>query len=138
MTTYKRLSIFVMVAVAWLAVSGPVVAQEASMLDVSDASGFLGEWVLNMETPRGNRERNLALTDVGGKVAAELSGGRGGTVSVTDISKSGSDLVLSFEFDRQGNTVPVTLTLGLDGDLLKATQDVNNGMFTMSGIGSKR
>ncbi len=135
MTTYKRLSIFVMVAVAWLAVSGPVVAQEASMLDVSDASGFLGEWVLNMETPRGNRERNLALTDVGGKVAAELSGG---TVSVTDISKSGSDLVLSFEFDRQGNTVPVTLTLGLDGDLLKATQNVNNGMFTMSGIGSKR
>ena len=138
MTTHKRLSIFVMMAVAWLAVSGPVVAQEASMLDVSDASGFLGEWVLNMETPRGNRERNLALTDVGGKVAAELSGGRGGTVSVTDISKSGSDLVLSFEFDRQGNTVPVTLTLGLDGDLLKATQDVNNGMFTMSGTGSKR
>ena len=138
MTTHKRLSIFVMVAVAWLAVSGPVVAQEASMLDVSDASGFLAEWVLNMETPRGNRERNLALTDVGGKVAAELSGGRGGTVSVTDISKSGSDLVLSFEFDRQGNTVPVTLTLGLDGDMLKATQDVNDGLFTMSGTGSKR
>ena len=138
MTTHKRLSIFVMVAVAWLAVSGPVVAQEASMLDVSDASAFLAEWVLNMETPRGNRERNLALTDVGGKVAAELSGGRGGTVSVTDISKSGSDLVLSFEFDRQGNTVPVTLTLGLDGDMLKATQDVNDGLFTMSGTGSKR
>ncbi len=138
MTTHKRIPIFVIVAVAWLAVSGPVVAQEASMLDVSDASGFLGEWVLNMETPRGNRERNLALTDVGGKVAAELSGGRGGTVSVTDISKSGSDLVLSFEFDRQGNTVPITLTLGLDGDMLTATQDVNNGMFTMSGIGSKK
>lgn len=138
MTTHKRVPILVVVAAAWLAMSGPLVAQEASMLAVSDAEGFMGEWVLTMETPRGNRERNLALTDVGGKVAAELSGGRGGTRSVTDISKSGSDLVLSFEFERQGNTVPVMLTIGLEGDMLKATQDVNNGMFTMSGTGSKR
>jgi len=138
MTNHKRSPSLVVLAVTWLALSGLVVAQEASMLDVSDASGFMGEWVLNMETPRGNRERNLALTDVGGKVAAELSGGRGGAVSVTDISKSGSDLVLSFEFERQGNTIPVTLTLSLDGDTLTATQDVNNGTFTMSGTGSKK
>lgn len=138
MTTQQRSPIFVMLAVTWLALSGLVTAQEASMLDVSDAEGFMGEWVLDMETPRGNVERNLALTDVGGKVAAELSGGRGGTFAITDIIKSGDDLVLSFERERQGNTFPVTLTLGLDDDMLNATQDVNNGTFTMSGTGSKK
>ena len=138
MTTQQRSPIFVLLAVTWLALSGLVTAQEASMLDVSEATGFMGEWVLDMETPRGNAERNLALTDVGGKVAAELSGGRGGTFGVTDISKSGDDLVLSFERERQGNTFPVTLTLSLDGDMLNATQDVNNGTFTMSGTGSKK
>ena len=57
MTTHTRSPIFITLAVTWLALSGLVVAQEASMLDVSDASGFMGEWVLNMETPRGNHER---------------------------------------------------------------------------------
>ena len=32
----------------------------------------------------------------------------------------------------------MTLTLSLDGDMLNATQDVNNGTFTMSGTGSKK
>ena len=127
-----------MLAVTWLALSGLVTAQEASMLDVSDAEGFVGEWAISMETPRGNFEQNLALTDVGGKVAAELSGGRGGTFAITDITKSGDDLVLSFERERQGNTFPVTLTLSLDGDMLNATQDVANGAFTVSGTGSKK
>ena len=137
MTPQQRSPIFVMLAVTCLALSGLVTAQEASMLDVSDAEGFMGEWVLEMETPRGKLERNLALTDVGGKVAA-VSGGREGTFAVTDISKSGDDLVLSFEREARGNTVAVTLTLSLDGDMLNFTQDVNNGMFTMSGTGSKK
>ena len=77
MTPQQRSPIFVMLAVTCLALSGLVTAQEASMLDVSEATGFMGEWVLEMETPRGKVERNLALTDVGGKVAA-VSGGRGG------------------------------------------------------------
>ena len=90
-------------------------------------------WVLAMDSPRGTLEQNLTLTDVGGKVAAELSGGRGGTVSITDIIKSGDDVVLSFEQQGRGGSATVVLTLSLDGDTLKATQD--NGRFSMTGTG---
>ncbi len=77
------------------------------------------------------------LTDVGGKVAAELSGGRGGTVTVTDIARSEDDLVLKFDRNMRGNSMPVTMTLSLDGDALKVSQEIGD-RFSMTGTGEER
>lgn len=123
----------VSVSLIW---AGPASAQAASELDASEAEAFIGDWVLTMETPRGTNEQNLSITVVDGKVAAELSGGRGGSVGITDISKSEDSLVLRYERRFRGNARPVVMTLSFDGDTLRAEQDM--GQFSMSGTGTKQ
>ena len=41
-------------ALSVLLLTGPAVAGQASMLDASEASGFMGTWVISMESPRGH------------------------------------------------------------------------------------
>jgi len=118
--------------------AGPAAAGQASMLDSSAASAFMGTWVLTMETPRGANEQNVTIRDEGGKVAARVEGGRGGALDITDISRDGDDLILSFERNFQGNAIDVVMTLTLDGDMINATQDIGGGQFSMSGSGKKQ
>ena len=132
----SRARILALVVVAGLAWVGSLVAQEeASSLNASEAEAFMGSWVLSMETPRGTNEQNLSITNVDGKVVSELSGGRGGSVTINDISKSDESLVLKFERSFRGNSRPVVLTLSLDGETLNVNQDM--GQFNMSGTGKR-
>ena len=117
---------------------GPPAAGQASMLDASEASAFIGTWVITMETPRGTNEQNVTIRDEGGKVAARVEGGRGGAIDITDISKDEDSLVLTFERNFQGNAIDIVMTLTLDGDMINATQDIAGGQFTMSGSGKKQ
>jgi hypothetical protein len=121
-----------------LLVAGPAAASQASMLDSSEASAFMGTWVITMETPRGTNEQNVTVRDEGGKVAARIEGGRGGAMDVTDISKKGDSLELAFERSFQGNSIDIVLTMTLDGDMVNATQDIGGGQFSMSGTGKKQ
>jgi hypothetical protein len=58
---------------------------------------------------------------------------------VTDITKSGDDVVLKFAGDFQGNPFDAAITLTPDGtDKCKVTFDVNSGQFMMSGTGTKK
>ena len=121
-----------------LLLAGPASAGQVSMLDSSEASAFMGTWVITMETPRGTREQTVVIRDEGGKVAARIEGGRGGALDITDVSKDGDSLVLALERNIQGNTVDVVLTLTLDGEMINATQDIAGGQFTMTGSGKKQ
>lgn len=124
-----------------LLLAGPTIAGQGSMLDASEASAFLGTWVISMENPRGGgtRDQTVAIRDEAGKVAARIEGGRGGALDITDISKDGDSLVLSFERSgRGGNTLPIVLTLTLDGDMINASQDIGGGRFTIAGSGKKQ
>ena len=57
-------------AVSVLLLTGPAVAGQASMLDASEASGFMGTWVIGMESPRGGTfDQTVTVRDDGGKVA---------------------------------------------------------------------
>ena len=127
-----------MAAAVVLLAAGLVTAGQASSVDASEASAFMGTWVLTMETPRGTNEQTVAVRDEGGKVAARLEGGRGGAIDITDVAKDGDSLVLSFGRNFQGNDIDVVLTLSLDGDTMHATQDINDGMFSMTGSGKKQ
>ena len=71
-------------------------------------------------------------------MAARVEGGRGGALDITDISRDGDDLILSFERNFQGNAIDVVMTLTLDGDMINATQDIGGGQFSMSGSGKKQ
>jgi hypothetical protein len=128
-----------LVALSALAVPSMASAQgKASTLDTAKAKPFIGEWVLTIEGRRGPQERPLSITDVGGKVAAELSGGRGGPVSITDISMAGSDLVLKWTQQGPQGEVPVVMTLTLKDGALTVKQDMAGGQFSQTGTGKKK
>jgi hypothetical protein len=111
---------------------------KASTLDTAKAKAFVGDWVLTIEGRRGPQERPLAITDVGGKVAAELGGGRGGPVAITDISMAGADLVMKWSQTGPNGDVPVVMTLTLKDGALTVKQDMAGGQFTSSGTGKKK
>lgn len=111
---------------------------KASTLDTAKAKAFVGDWVLTIEGRRGPQERPLAITDVGGKVAAELGGGRGAPVAITDISMTGADLTLKWSQQGPNGDVPVVMTLTLKDGALAVKQDMAGGQFTSSGTGKKK
>ena len=109
-----------------------------STLDTAKAKAFIGEWILTIEGRRGPQERPLSITDVGGKVAAELAGGRGGPVSITDISMAGADLVLKWSQQSPQGEIPIEMTLTLKDGGLVVKQDIAGGQFSQSGTGKKK
>ena len=125
-----RKSVMILVCAALLA---PAVAM------AQDAKAFVGEWVLTIEGRRGPQERPLTIKDTAGKLSAELGGGRGGPVTITDVTVKGSEATLKWSQDFQGNAVPIemTLTLGKDGTLT-VKQDMGGGQFSSSGTGKKK
>ena len=123
-----------------LLLAGPAAAGQASMLDASEASAFMGTWVIAMENPRGGgtRDQTVVIRDEGGKAAARIEGGRGGALDITDIAKDGDSLMLSFERSRRGRAFPIVLPLPLDGEMINASQDIGGGRFTVRGAGKKQ
>jgi hypothetical protein len=109
-----------------------------STLDTAKAKAFIGEWILTIEGRRGPQERPLSITDVGGKVAAELAGGRAGPVSITDISMTGADLVLKWSQQSPQGEVPIVMTLTQKDGGLVVKQDIAGGQFSASGTGKKK
>ena len=138
--TISQLSTTAAAVLGVLMLAGPAVAGQASMLNSSEASAFMGTWVISMETPRGGtRDQTVTIRDEGGKLAARLEGGRGGPTDVTDLAKDGDSLVLTFERSgRGGNTRDVVMTLTLDGEMINATQIIGDGQFSMTGTGKKQ
>jgi hypothetical protein len=118
------------------ALAAPAMAQaKASTLDTAKAKAFIGEWTLTLQGGRGPQERPLTIKDVGGKVAAELGGGRGGPITITDISMAASDLVLKFKQTGRGGEVDVVMTLTLKDGALTVKQEA--GGNAMTGTGKK-
>lgn len=103
-----------------------------------DAKAFVGDWVLTVEGRRGPQERPLTIKDTAGKLSAVLGGGRGGDVTITDVTVTGSDATLKWSQDIQGNSVPVVMTLTLKDGALIVKQDIAGGQMTQSGTGKKK
>jgi hypothetical protein len=97
----------------------------------------MGTWVLSIETPRGTNEQTVVIRDESRKVAARLEGA-GGSIDVTDVTKDADSLVLNFSRNMRGNDIDIVLTLSLDGDTMHASQDVDDGRFSMTGSGTKQ
>ena len=127
------------VLVAGLMIPASASAQgKASTLDTAKAKAFIGDWTLTIEGRRGPQERPLSIKDEGGKVAAELGGGRGGPVAISDISMSGADLVMKWSQQGPNGDIPVVMTLTMKDGGLVVKQDMAGGQFTQNGTGKKK
>ena len=98
-----------------------------AMAVAQDAKAFLGEWVLTVEGRRGPQERPLTIKDTGGKLSAELGGGRGGPVMITDVTVKGSEATLKWNQDTPQGPVDVVMTLTLKDGAMTVKQDFAGG-----------
>lgn len=103
-----------------------------------DAKAFLGDWVLTVEGRRGPQERPLTIKEDGGKQSAVLGGGRGGDVTISDVTVKGNEATLKWSQDMQGNSIPVVMTLTLKDGALTVKQDMAGGQFSQNGTGKKK
>lgn len=118
----------------------PFATVAEAQLAPADAGTFMGSWTLTLDSPQGPFEQTMVLKDDGGKVVAELSNQMQPEVQkVTDVSKKGSDLVLKFAGNFQGNPFDAVITLAATAaDKCTVTFDINGGQFTMNGAGVKK
>jgi len=120
-------------------VFSPRAVSAQSQLDTSEAAAFLGSWNISIVSDFGALEFPLELEDQGGKVAANVGSfdPSGGMTAVTDVTRSGEGLVLRYEFDAQGQTVPASLTITPDGEAFAAVFEIADGQFVVSGAATR-
>jgi hypothetical protein len=126
-------------AVALLVAGSPIQARAQSALNAAEAQAFLGSWTLDMTSQMGNFSMGLDLTDMSGKVGAVLDFPDAGmNQAITDISKSGENLVLAFVGEAQGQSFDAVITLEPTGpDAVDVYFDIAAGAFAMTGTGTK-
>ena len=112
----------------------------AAQIAPADTGAFMGSWSLMLDSPQGAFEQTMVLKDEAGKAVAEISNQMQPEVTkVTDVSMKGTDLILKYAGNFQGNPFDAMITMTPDGtDKCKVTFDVNGGQFTMSGTGTKK
>ena len=103
-----------------------------------DGKAFLGDWVLTIEGRRGPQERPLNIKDTAGKLSAELGGGRGGPVAITDVTVKGSEAILKWNQEGPQGAIDVVMTLTLKDGALTVKQDMAGGQFSQAGTGKKK
>jgi hypothetical protein len=127
-----------LVAIALVVSAGSMLRAQPSSLPTADAAKFMGAWVLTLDSPQGPFAMTATFTDVEGKVACELTSDVMPAQKVSDISKSGNDLVLKYQGDFQGQAFAAKITLTPVDDKLGVNFDVMDGQFMMSGTGAKK
>ncbi len=130
-----RMHRLAVIAVLLLGVLAPGMVAAQSQLDTTEAQTFIGEWDLALQTEMGPFNLALDIEDRDGKVIATLgSPDQGGSQEISDISRSGENLVMRYEMEAQGQEVAVSVTLTREGERLNAELDFAEGMFIASGV----
>jgi hypothetical protein len=125
------------VVTALIASAGAADLTAQSTLDTSEAQGFLGAWAMTLESPDGDVPLVLDVTDANGKLALRVGDGQQGQ-DVTNVSKTGDELIARYDMDYQGMGIPVILRLKMDGENLQSNWDFAEGMYVTSAVGTKR
>jgi len=138
----RSLSLILLAVLALL--PGASLAQEAeaapvtSALPASEARDFLGEWVLEMESPQGAFDADLAFNDVEGNVVAELGMPRFGNRTIEDVARTESGLRLSFQSTFGDQSFNLVLDVTREGEGLKGGLAEENGLFQIPFTGITR
>ena len=115
----------------------PSTASAQSQLDTAEAQAFVGSWDLAITSEMGPFNIDLEIADRGGKVAAVMGTPEMGEKEVTDIKRQGETLLLRYEFNQQGQIIPISLTLTPQGEALGAAVNVGDGMLTATGTATR-
>ncbi len=110
---------------AALLLAGPALAQEpppapasAERADTAEIEPFLGEWVLEVLTQQGSLNSLITFADDDGKAIADFYLARLADVTVENIARTGTGVLLKWNLELGGQLVPVELELAREGDEL--------------------
>jgi hypothetical protein len=102
-----------------------------------NAAAFIGDWTLTAEGANGPATFNLTVKNDAGKVVGEISSEMQPKTPIADVWKGGKDLTLRYNFDYQGMSVPVVVTLTPGADKTDALIDFADGAYQMAGTAKK-
>lgn len=119
--------------------SAPALAQTPAPTPATEADvqTLLGDWTISGESQMGPFVVALKMAVAEGKPVATLSSEVQAPTEITDITKSGEDLVLTYWFDYEGNSIPSVLTITPKADKFDAYFSFADGAFEMGGVGEK-
>jgi hypothetical protein len=114
-------------------------SQSAVQVSAADASPFLGDWTLALQSPDGPRQYDLTVKVEKEKVIGDITGGGMATQRISDVTRSDKSFVLRYSFDYQGTAVDaaVSLTPAPDGKMA-AEIDFAGGAYVMSGTATRK
>jgi hypothetical protein len=139
-----------------------VLAFGASPVEAQLAEGsekFVGKWTVALEAPSGGGFAGAArgggggggggaagggrrgpmivdITQDGDKLVAQMTGGMGGDQTITNVRRSGENLILNYSISAAGQSIPVTLRFIPDGEQMKVDLDFA-GQMSMPGTATK-
>jgi len=119
------------------AAQAPAAAAPAAATPES-AAAFIGDWTITAEGANGPATFALSVKNTDGKVGAEISSEMQPLQAITDVTMSGTNLVLKYLFDYQGTPVPVVVTLKPADDKVAADLDFADGAYQMAGTATKK
>jgi hypothetical protein len=111
----------------------------AQAVVAADAKPFIGGWTLGMETPQGALSMDLTVKEQDGKVTGQITSQLAPEPqAITDVTKSGTSLVLKYQLDFQGTAIPAKITMTPAGDKMGVSFDFADGQFTVDGTATKK
>ena len=119
------------------AAQAPAAAAPAAATPES-AAAFIGDWTITAEGANGPATFALSVKNTDGKVGAEISSEMQPLQAISDVTMSGTNLVLKYLFDYQGTPVPVVVTLKPADEKVGADLDFADGAYQMAGTATKK
>jgi hypothetical protein len=123
--------------VAMLCLAGSAAAWQASTLSSSQATAFMGTWVVAMTNPQGATE-TVRIWNQNGVVAASVQAGRFPPINATGVLKDGDMLVLTLTRFENGKPDRAVIALTLNGDTMNLAQMLEFSETIKRGTGKKQ
>ena len=103
-----------------------------------NAATYLGNWDLALEGPNGAAAMKITLKSEAGKVVGEMSSEMMETQKFAEVIRSGTGLILRYNFDYQGMAIDAEAKLTPAGDKVNASVSFAGGAFMMDGTATKQ
>ena len=112
-------------------------AWQAATISSSQASAFIGTWVIAMTNPKGATE-TVRIWDQNGVMAATVQSERFPPIKVTGAMKDGNVLVLTLTRFENGKEDRAVIALTVDGDTMNMAQMLEFSETIKRGSGRKQ
>lgn len=120
-----------------LLAAGPARGGQPASIPSSQATAFMGTWVINMTNPPGAQE-TVRILDKDGVVTASVQLGKFPPSDVTGIVKDGDMLVFTTRRRENGNPIWVVMALTVDRDRMNMAQMLEQSQTIKRGTGARQ